>query len=133
MNKLKKAFVLFLILVLTFPGETAHAFSFVPKFIAHYEHHNREHHPVSFIEFIHEHFTSKAEHDKHEHHRDDQDNCPFSHNHTTVQLVYVLKKDTFDLLSASFVSADHEKSHLPVYRFSFSEYSGSIWQPPKIA
>lgn len=133
MNRLKKAFVLFLILVLTFPGETAHAFSFVPRFIAHYKHHNQEHHQLSLIEFIGEHFTGKAEHDKHEHHRDDQDNCPFSHNHSTVQLVYVLRKNTFEWFSDSWVITGQEKSQLPAYRFSFSEYNGSIWQPPKIA
>ena len=92
MNKLKKAFVLFLVLVITFPGETAHAFSFVPKFIAHYNHHNEEHHEIGFLEFIGEHFTSDQEHDNHEHHDSEQENCPFSHNHGTAQLVYIFKK-----------------------------------------
>ena len=133
MNRLKKVSILFLILVVLFPGETAHAFSFIPKFISHYNHHNEEHHKVGFIEFIGEHFTSKAEHDKHEHHDEDQENCPLTHNHSAVQLLYIIKKDSFLIVSGSPVNPDKEKSQLPAYRFTFSEYNGSIWQPPKLS
>lgn len=133
MIKLKKRLILFLVLVITFPGETAHAFSFLPKFFSHYEHHIEEHHQVGFLEFIGEHFTSTAEHDKHEHHGDEQENCPFSHNHGTSQLVYVFKKEP-NLILVNFSDiSDQKKSELPDYRFTFSEYNGSIWQPPKIA
>jgi hypothetical protein len=58
MIQLKKTFVLFLILVITMPGETAHAFSFVPEFISHYNHHNKAHHKLSFINFVGEHTIS---------------------------------------------------------------------------
>jgi hypothetical protein len=135
MNRLKKIGVLFLVLVVTFPGEVAHAFTIVPKFIKHYEHHNEEHHKVSFIQFIGEHLTTKEQHDKHERHRndqDDQENCPFSHNHVSVQLVYIFKKDPLLVLTGSTEITDPKKSQIPAYRFTFSEYSGSIWQPPKI-
>lgn len=131
MNRLRKAFVLFLVLVIALPDGTAHAFSFVPKFIAHYNHHNEEHHEIGLIDFIGEHFTSTKEHDKHENHHDEQENCPFSHNHTVSQLVYTFKEP--NLVFVSYLPViDQEKSELPHYRFTFSEYNGSIWQPPKI-
>ncbi|WP_343633926.1 hypothetical protein [Fluviicola sp.] len=132
MNKLKKAFVLFLVLVVALPDGTVHAFSFIPKFITHYNHHNREHHKIGLIAFIGEHLRSNEEHDRHEHHGDEQENCPFSHNHTTTQLIYILRKEPPFILANSAPVNDQEKSELPDYRFTFSEYNGSIWQPPKI-
>jgi hypothetical protein len=129
MKSIKKTFVLFLILVITLPGETAHAFSFVPEFVSHYNHHNEEHHRLSFIDFVGEHF-GVGDHDDSTHHK--QDECPTNHNHALVSLTFVVeKKATFEAVieNDTFFA---EKTPLPPYQFSFSEFHSSIWQPPKI-
>jgi len=133
MKRRTKILVLFLILVITFPGEVAQAFSFIPKFIAHYHHHNEAHHEVGIVQFVAEHFNGEDEHYKSEHHDEERENCPFSHHHTTVQLVYIFKKEPNLILVKQEDVPDLEKSTLPDYRFTFSEYNGSIWQPPKIS
>lgn len=129
MNRLKRTLALFLILVIIFPGETTHAFTFVPEFIAHYEHHNAEHHELSFVDFIGEHFGVGHHKDMHHH---EQDDCPMHHDHVLVSLTFVLENGT------SFESAPEthlfpaSKNPLPPYRFIFSEFHTAIWQPPKI-
>lgn len=130
MKSVKKIFVLFLVLVVTFPGETAHAFSFVPEFVAHYEHHNQEHHRLSFMEFIAEHLN-EGHHESTKHH--EQDDCPVNHNHALVSFTFVLvQKSTFESVPEEHLFFD-EKTPLPPYRFIFSEFQSAIWQPPKLS
>ena len=124
--------MVFLILVIIFPSETGNAFSFLPKFFAHYHHHNAEHHQVSVLQFIREHFAGENEHYKKEHHDEEQENCPFSFHHSSVPLVYIFRKEPDLIFLNPDITPDNEKSELPDYRFTFSEYNGSIWQPPKI-
>lgn len=129
MNRLKRTIALFLILVIIFPGETAHAFTFVPEFISHYKHHNEAHHELSFMEFIGEHF-SVGHHESSKHH--DQDNCPADHDHALVSLTFVVeKKAAFEPVWVN-QPLPAEKTPLPPYRFIFSEFHSAIWQPPKI-
>lgn len=131
MNRLKKMSILFLILVITFPGETAHAFSFVPEFVSHYKHHNEEHHRLSFVEFIGEHFSGEGHHESTKHH--EQDDCPVNHDHVLVSLTFVLeKKAVFEVTSLNQAYFP-EKTPLPPYRFIFSEFHSAIWQPPKLS
>jgi hypothetical protein len=129
-SRLKKIIVLFLILVITFPGQTAHAFAFVPKFIAHYQHHNQAHHKTNLAGFILEHLSDHQHHDSNKDHHDD---CPLSLKHAVVQFVYIFRKTPQGILPQENTSEPEEKVQLPAYNFSFSEYCGSIWQPPKIA
>lgn len=130
-SQLKKSIVLFLVLVITFPGETAHAFSFIPEFVSHYRHHNEAHHRLSFIDFIGEHVAGEDHHaGKHQH---EQDECPMNHDHVLVSLTFVLeKKAVFEgpVLNQVFFA---EKAPLPPYRFIFSEFHSAIWQPPKLS
>src|SRR6218665_2215717 len=133
MKKLQKFILFFLILVITLPGESARVITFVPEFIQHYVHHNNEHHKVSFIDFIGEHFSDQQDSSEHEHHENDQENCPLTHNHPIVQLIYIFKKDAAIVVPTFAVNLSTKKTTLPIYQFSFSEYNGSIWQPPKIA
>lgn len=130
MNKLRKVFALFLILVIIFPGETAHAFSFVPEFISHYNHHNEEHHSLSFLDFVGEHL-SEGHHESKQHH--EQDDCPTSHDHALVSFTFVIeKKIAFEPLMQGNLHFE-EKTPLPPYRFIFSEFHSAIWQPPKLS
>lgn len=130
MNQLKKTFVLFLILVITMPGETAHAFSFVPEFISHYNHHNEAHHKLSFIDFIGEHFGAEHHKDS-KHHK--QDECPTNHDHALVSLTFVVEKKA----TLEVISQDHspvaQKAPVPPYQSMFSEFHSAIWQPPKLS
>jgi hypothetical protein len=129
MKSLKKIVVLFLILVITLPGETAHAFSFVPEFIAHYHHHNEAHHRLSFIDFVGEHFGI-GHHDDSKHHK--QDECPTNHNHALISLTFVIeKKATFEAVTEQ-IAFFSERTPVPPYQTFFSEFHCAIWQPPKI-
>jgi len=129
-NKWKKIIVLFLVLVITFPGQVASAFTFVPKFIAHYQHHNEVHHKTNLAGFILEHLSDHKHHDSNNDHHDD---CPLTQKHIVVQFVYIFKKVPQGFLPLMQVSESAEKTQLPAYSFTYSEYYGSIWQPPKIA
>jgi hypothetical protein len=132
MKSIKKAFVLFLILVITLPGETAHAFSFVPEFISHYKHHNEEHHPLSFIDFVGEHFgAGHHESPKHQHHK--QDECPTNHNHALVSLTFVVEKKTAFVAITEDSAFFAERTPVPPYQTFFSEFYSAIWQPPKLS
>lgn len=129
MKSLKKTFVLFLILVITLPGETAHAFSFVPEFISHYKHHNEAHHPLSFVDFVGEHF-GVGHHKESEHHKKDE--CPANHNHSLVSFTFVIeKKATFEVFT-EVNPCLAERTPVPPYQFTYSEFHATIWQPPKI-
>lgn len=127
---MKKMFVLFMILVINMPAETAHAFSFVPEFISHYNHHNQEHHELSFIDFIGEHF-SVGHHEGSKHH--EQDECPTKHDHAVVSFTFVVeKKATFEAITENNTFFA-EKTPVPPYQTFFSEFHSAIWQPPKLS
>ncbi len=130
MKSLKKTFVLFLILVITLPGEAAHAFSFVPEFISHYKHHNEEHHQLSFLDFIGQHIGLK-DHEGSKTHK--QNECPSKHYHILVSLTFVLeKKATFEAVTED-IAFFAERNPLPPYQTFFSEFYSAIWQPPKLS
>lgn len=128
MNKMKKSILLILILVIFLPSETGHAFSFIPQFITHYNHHNEKHHQLSFINFVGEHFFDEN-HDKNHH---QQDECPIKHNHTFVTLTFVLEMNVSIEFHCEINNTFIEKKTLPRYKTFFSEFQCSIWQPPKI-
>lgn len=130
MNRLKKIFILFLILVIAFPGQTATTFSFIPKFIEHYQHHNKAHHRISLLGFIEEHLSDHQHHDSNHDHHDD---CPLNQKHSVVQFVYLFKRIHTGIVPQVYPSELNEKALLPAYHFTFSEYNESIWEPPKIA
>ncbi len=130
MSRLKKIFILFLILVIAFPGQTTNTFSFVPKFIEHYQHHNKAHHQISLLGFIFEHMSAHQHHDSNQDHHDD---CPLNQKHSLVHFVYVFKRIPNEIISQGYPLELNEKVQLPAYHFTFSEYNGNIWQPPKIA
>ncbi len=129
MKRTTRLVIIFMIFQISFPGETIHAITFIPKFIEHYNHHNEKHHPLSLLEFVGEHFTDN-QHVEHKHH--EQDNCPVNHNHIVINFTYILHKN-FQLEIDDFegvycTSGDY----FPPYQFSNSEFNYSIWQPPKI-
>ncbi len=134
MKKQSKIVLFFLILLIALPGQTAHAITFVPKFISHYNHHNTHHHKLSFLDFVGEHFNghhnSFNKHEDSKHH--EQDECPTNQNNNLVLLTYVIEKkiilDFKDLNDHCFIV----KTPLPPYCFTFSEFHSSIWQPPKL-
>lgn len=121
--------VLFMIFQISFPGETIHVFTFIPNFIEHYEHHNEEHHPLSLLQFVGEHFTDD-EHVEHKHH--EQDNCPVSHNHILVNLTFITHRNFQIVFEENDGIYDSERHHFPPYQFSKTEFNYSIWQPPKV-
>lgn len=117
------------ILLIAFPGETAHAFTFVPKFISHYNHHNEHHHRLSFVEFIGEHFT-KEHHDLSQKHKDDD--CPINHDHSIVSLTFINEKSHFADIIYENKPYSIKKVLFPPYQSFFSEFHSFIWQPPKL-
>ncbi|MES2799291.1 MAG: hypothetical protein V4638_04690 [Bacteroidota bacterium] len=131
MNILRKLITLFLILVIAFPGETAHAFSFVPEFIEHYNHHNEEHHQLSFQDFVIEHINGVHDETDTQH---EEDHCPLSHDHLPSSLSLFISKTVIPIeLEKNNIAADERLSSFPAYQFCTSEFNSAIWQPPKIA
>lgn len=125
--------ILFIAFLLAFPIGTSYMFSFIPRFIEHYENHYKNNHPLTFWEFIQEHTVSKEEHDKHERLPDGQENCPFNTAVPVIQLVFLLKKEPVFYLSTPELISENKAKVFSIYHFSFSEFTGSIWQPPKLA
>lgn len=131
MNKLRKVITFFLILVITFPGETAHAFSFVPEFISHYKHHNEEHHQLSFKDFVFEHINGVHDETDAQH---EQDHCPLTHDHVSTSLnLFIFKTIVPIEINENTGALDERLSLFPAYQFCTSEFNSSIWQPPKIS
>ncbi len=129
MQFIKNIVVYFFIAGVVFPSETAHAITFVPDFIDHYQHHNEEHHQLSFIDFVLEH--ADGGHDEKGQHP--EDDCPVDHNHNIVlQHVYYLEENNIKIEEDQNNIPVVLTSPLPKYVFCQSEYIANIWQPPKI-
>ena len=112
-----------------FPSGTIHVITFIPEFIAHYEHHNSEHHKVSFVDFIYEHTGKHEEHEE----QHEKKSCPIHHNHETVpQSLYVPRTTDFEIFISSDQQFNSDKKEFPSVKFNTSEIHFDIWQPPKI-
>ena len=111
--------------------EATHIVSVIPDFIAHYRHHNEEHHTVSFVDFILEHIMAGEEHHNDREHPE-HDHCPVSHNHASVSLLTFLPEDYKVHFDFSAIEADSAKTNIQ-QQYPLSQYATSIWQPPKIA
>ncbi len=131
MTWIKKILICVFIAGITFPSEFAHVVTFVPEFIEHYNHHNEEHHPLSFHEFILEHVNGVHDETDTQH---EQDHCPLTHDHLTTSVtLFVSKPDSPFELEENECYIDERLASFPVYKFCTSEYNSVIWQPPKIS
>lgn len=127
----KKILICFFIAGITFPSELAHVITFVPEFIEHYNHHNEEHHPLSFSDFVIEHINDVHDETDTQH---EQDQCPLSHDHVVTTLTLFVSKTVIPIeLEKNNIPADERLSSFPAYQFCTSEFNSAIWQPPKIA
>lgn len=128
---LKNIFICIFLAGITFPSELVHLVSFVPEFIEHYQHHNEEHHQLSFTDFILEHLNGAHDETEAQH---EQDQCPLSHDHVVTSVTLFVSKPSlpFELDDNNF-PLDERLSSFPANEFCTSEYSSVIWQPPKIS
>jgi hypothetical protein len=130
MNYIKRIAVFLFVVGITFPAEATHAFTFIPDFIDHYNHHNDEHHKLSFVDFVIEHTYGGHDEEKGQH---PQDECPIQHNHLQpVQNVSFFEDYKFKIVDFTRVVRSESSTPLPEYTFCNSEYIANIWQPPKI-
>lgn len=128
MNKLKKILIYFFILFLIFPSEVEHVVTFIPNFISHYQHHNEEHHSLSFVEFILEH-TAEEEHETGNH---KQDSCPINHDHAQVNISLALVDPSIsEQILPTYIFNEKKEEILDKNKSISSVYLSSIWQPPK--
>lgn len=131
MTWFKKILVCFFIAGITFPSELAHAFTFVPKFIEHYNHHNDEHHQLSFEDFVLEHIIGTHDESDAQH---KQDHCPLTHDHVHPTITLTIPKLSIPFeLEYNYDFLDERLAFFPIYNFCTSEFNAAIWQPPKIA
>lgn len=131
MTWFKKILICFFIAGITFPSEMAHAITFVPEFIEHYIHHNEEHHPLSFKDFVLEHINGTHDESDAQH---EQDHCPLTHDHVTPSLTLFVPKSLIPYeLENNDIFLDERLASFPIYQFCTSEFNAAIWQPPKIA
>jgi hypothetical protein len=117
--------------VLTIPKGAIEFFVGLPALIQHYEHHNKEHGKISFIDFLVLHSTEN-EHtrtDNHEH-----DKLPFNkHNHTksSQTIPFICSNQKIQLnspLDTSLAVQVQTKQF-----FVGSDFLKGIWHPPKIS
>ena len=127
---MKKIVIYLFIAGVILPSETAHVITFVPDFIGHYQHHNKEHHKLSFVDFVLEHANGGHE-EKGQH---PEDECPIDHNHNlVVQYVYYLVDNKIKIEEDQNSIYVGLTTPLPQNVFCKSEYISNIWQPPKIS
>ena len=132
MNALKRIVFFFLILEIASPMEMPHLLTAVPAFIEHYQHHNSEHHRVSFSDFVVEHFTGEESHhadSKHPEH----DHCPMSHDHHTFVAFQAMMPADSRISFLFTALPDTSEKTLFNHDFSVASYAGTIWQPPRLA
>lgn len=128
---IKKILVCFFIAGITFPSEFAHLITFVPEFIEHYNHHNEEHHQLSFKDFVIEHINGVHDETDAQH---EEDHCPLTHDHVATSLTLFVSKTIIPIeLERNESVLDERLSSFPRYQFCTSEFNSAIWQPPKIA
>lgn len=131
MTWIKKILVCLFIAGITFPSEFAHLITFVPEFIEHYNHHNEEHHQLSFIDFVVEHIIGVHDETDAQH---EKDHCPLTHDHVSTSLTLFVSKTIIPIEIERNESVLNERlSSFPRYEFCKSEFNSAIWQPPKIA
>jgi hypothetical protein len=131
MTWIKKILVCLFIAGISFPSELAHLITFVPEFIEHYNHHNEEHHQLSFQDFVIEHINGVHDEKDTQH---EEDHCPLSHDHLPSSLSLFISKTVIPIeLEKNTIAADERLSSFPAYQFCTSEFNSAIWQPPKIA
>ncbi len=128
---LKNILLISLAVGLTVPKDVFHFVVGIPAYIYHFHHHNTEHGHIGLADFINEHSTDSDHHDK-DHH--DHDNLPFSHHHSsecnqslTFIPFYLRQTINFHL------PATDDKRIIAQQLFRSSEFSPSIWQPPKMS
>ncbi len=130
MNLLNKLVLIVLVFVLSTPKDVIYALSEIPVYIDHFHHHSQGEEQISLLTFIYEHASTKN-HDKKDH--QDHDNLPFCHHHSSDcnQLLTFVIGSTFQKINF-YLPPSSNLETIFKYFFRSSDYSPSIWQPPKM-
>lgn len=120
------------------PGRDMHELVKVPYLISHYQEHlaleedaaGEDHPDFGFMDFLDLHYGAKAQEHKQENHSSEHSSLPFqNHNHQCSSVsIFIPVTNTADVT----LPAENKLKLYEVYAQNFSsEYSFSIWQPPK--
>lgn len=130
MKLTKDILLIVLVLGLTVPKGIFHFVIHLPDLVEHYYEHKTENEQVSLLDFIAEHIGQpNHEHtDKHAH-----DDLPFNHQHTSDYnqswtAILFFNKETLKHSPTSSL-----EKITTCQCFHSSEFSQSIWQPPKMS
>ena len=113
---------------LTMPQGSVHLANELSEIVHHYKHHQHAEH-IGWLGFIAKHISNTKHHHDTEH---EQGNMPFAHNHNTDALQILLftvsvvhnYSHVFEVYNAAKITVQNQ------YYFQ-SDYTNSIWQPPK--
>ncbi|WP_430402783.1 hypothetical protein [Fluviicola sp.] len=129
MNKLKKIMICFFIVGIVSPTGFFHFVIELPEVVAHYEHHNKEHQPVGFLDFLMDHATDRKADPEHK-------NLPFNHNHSSncysYQLVYIPANNSSYHIGLCDLGMERSVKINYSPEFALSEFAAPIWQPPQL-
>jgi hypothetical protein len=127
---LKNILLIFLVVGLTVPKDVFHFVVHIRAYIHHFHHYNTERGHISLADVITEH-TGDTNHHGKDHH--DHDNLLFNHNHSsdcnqTLTFIPFYFKQIINI----HLPASDDKKIVAQQFFRSSEFSPSIWQPPKM-
>jgi hypothetical protein len=134
MRFLRKIAAIVLIAGIIAPSGVVHFVCDLPQILAHYEHHNREHESVSFMDFLVDH-ALEADHPDADH----PGHSGFPEHHhtssccTSAFIAYIPPSQPFfewyvaDVEPSASVKMDRNRES------GLSEFAASIWQPPQIS
>lgn len=121
--------ICFFIVGIVSPTGFLHFIIEFPEVVAHYEHHNKEHQPVGFLDFLMDHATNRKADPEHQ-------NLPFNHNHSSnsssYQLVYIPTNNSFFHIGLGDIGLVKSVKVNYFSEFALSEFESSIWQPPQL-
>jgi hypothetical protein len=101
----------------------------LPKFVAHYHHHQEAHENPNLFDFMTDHFFAENHHDDHAGEKD----LPFDHEHFLTKYQHQLAFSWFEYKYQKTTPEPYSKEIKNVFcnrPFSF-DFVSNIWQPPK--
>lgn len=127
---MRKTISILFLLIFIFSGTEAHELFKIPHLLVHYaEHHEESNNQKSILDFLDEHYNGQEKHESDDH--KDKGCLPFQgKEHVSPFNFFVLNHTTIiifhKVLPNESVSIFFEENFI-------SSFSGTVWQPPKIA
>ncbi len=133
MKTFRKLVLIILCIQITLPSHLLYDIVCLPLLFSHFAHHNHHHDPVSFINFVAQHYQEEDLHNEHE--DEDHENLPFHHHDqlSVFQQTIIAFSEIRNYQFTPFFLENPLKNIIYQQDFYPSDCSSSIWRPPKLA